>query len=255
MPEPASSRLGLIAPSDGDQIEDYPAVAQAMVARHEAVSMIFGAGARGSRPVSTPGTPGKVGREYLSTGDGGIDRDTGTAWVTVKDGLFAVLPTASGTGAGLDAGMEILFQTAAMVTAGVPPYLLRYDSSLSGSSKWAVISAAPLIGRAVLQESTGGSTTNYSNLATILSVTCPVTGVWLVAHEAFMSGTGTDQSFSVGATAADIGDHIAGTGSLARSGILKTITGGAVVTAKVRSVGGSGTFDGRLLSLTPVRLG
>lgn len=50
-------------------------------------------------------------------------------------------------------------------------------------------------------------------------------------------------------------DRIAGTGSLGRSGITQTLAAADVVRAKVRSVGGAGTFEHRLLSLTPIRLG
>lgn len=215
-------------------------------------------GTLAARPVSTVGAPSlKPGRYWYVTGDGDASqngrlwRDTGAGWVEVGMNRRPVLTALPGSPTDKD---EILFQTAAMVTAEVGPWHLRYDSTLSGS-KWAVVSASAWVARVATQESTGGNTTNYSNLTTVgPTVTAPASGEYLVANEATMSGTGTDQSFSVGATPADIADRIAGTGSLARSGIAKTIVSGEAVTAKVRSIGGSGTFENRMLALLPVRL-
>jgi hypothetical protein len=135
----------------------------------------FDAGARSSRPRSTPSVPGIAGRTYRSA-DGGIDRDLGTSWATEKAGLFAALPTLSGNASdGLDEGMEILYQTAGMASALVPPYHLRYDSTLSGTSKWAVISAAPWIaeGAASVALST---TASYVDFSTSLQITLPAAG-------------------------------------------------------------------------------
>lgn len=90
----------------------------------------FDAGARSSRPRSnTGGQPGIAGRTYRSP-DGGVDLDLGTSWTTVKPGLFSVPPTVSGDASdGLDAGMEILFQTAGMAAAGIAPVIMRYSGS------------------------------------------------------------------------------------------------------------------------------
>lgn len=181
MPEAPSARLGLIAPSDaGDALTIWPDQAQAMVATIDAKAMIFASGARNSRPQSTPSNPGTVGLEYTSTGDGGIDRDTGTSWVTVKPGLFSTLPTLSGhAGDGIDEGMEIRFQTAGMVTAGVPPWTLRYNAGSSSAYKWELMSGTPIL------VSTDAATT-ISTLATwvdfpgALDMPLPQAGDWMV---------------------------------------------------------------------------
>jgi hypothetical protein len=90
----------------------------------------FDAGARISRPRSnTGGQPGIAGRTYRSP-DGGVDLDLGTSWATFKPGLFTGLPSVSGHASdGLDEGMEILYQTVGMATAGVAPIGMRYSSS------------------------------------------------------------------------------------------------------------------------------
>ncbi len=102
-------------------------------------------GARASRPRSTPSVPGTAGRRYMSNGDLGIDMDTGTSWVTDRPGLFATLPTFSGHASdGLDSGMEILFQSSAMATDGIPPSRMRYaggwqtlsQAMLKASASW-----------------------------------------------------------------------------------------------------------------------
>lgn len=220
----------------------------------------FDQGARESRPPSTAGTPGIAGRTYRSTGDGGIDRDYGTGWTTERPGLFAALP---GTP---DEGMLISFQTAAMKTAGVGPWLLRYDSTIAGSYRWAVVSARPITATIVTSESRNNGA--YGDLATVgPTVQTPLAGDYAVSHEAqiatssVVSGYGA-QSFAVGAAAALSADEATvggngATGSVGRQAIVKTaVASGVNITAKYAATGGGGSaFANRAISITPLRVG
>ena len=125
----------------------------------------YDAGARSSRPRSTPGVPGIAGRTYRSA-DGGIDLDLGTSWTTVKPGLFTALPTLSGNASdGIDEGMEILYQQVPPLGAiATGPWHLRYDAGLSGSSKWKVIGQPDPLW-AEIASITGITNTTYQTLA------------------------------------------------------------------------------------------
>jgi hypothetical protein len=83
MPETPSPNYGLIAVSDGDAIEDYPANDQAKVAALDDLLTPYDEGAIASRPVSSPGTPGIAGREYRATDTGQLFKDYGTGWIEI----------------------------------------------------------------------------------------------------------------------------------------------------------------------------
>lgn len=265
MPEAASARLGLIAPSDaGDALTIWPDQAQAMVAALDAKTAIFGTGGRPSRPRSTPVVTGIPGQVYRSTGDGGIDYDTGTSWVTVKPGLFTSLPTLSGHASdGIDEGMEILFQTAGMVTDGVPPYLLRYDSTLSGTSKWAVVSAQPWIKQADAAAAIPTTLGDFSGGQP--SFALPAPGDYTLRVGAYITVPATAEGGAIfpvatGLAAALINGVAMGTGGgfiIAASVFNETVVTGISGTLKLQgnaSLAGN-TAARRLLSATPRRLG
>lgn len=265
MPEAPSARLGLIAPSDsGDALTIWPDQAQAMVATIDTKAAMFGTGGRSSRPRSTPVNQGIEGQTYHSTGDGGIDYDTGTSWITVRPGLFTALPTLSGHASdGLDEGMEILLQTAGMVTAGVPPYLLRYNSALSGTSKWAVISAQPWVKQVDAPVSIPTAVADFSDGQP--SFALPAPGDYTLRVGAYITVPATAEGGGVfpvatGLAAAQVNSARMATGSgfiVAASVANESVVTGISGTLKLQ---GASSLSGnlaaqRFLSATPRRLG
>lgn len=228
----------------------------------------FDAGARSSRPRSTAPVPGIPGRTYRSA-DGGVDLDLGTSWVTIKPGLFASLPTLSGNASdGLDEGMEILFQAAAMVTAGVPPYHLRYDSSLSGTSKWAVLSATPWIVTTTTAETVAASVAYADYADGGVTLALPSLGDYATEFGADLSHSAPNNFMvtapaATGLAAADANWIIVANSSPSGSNVMR-----ASVSRTIRLNGISGTLKlryrcpnaggaalQRYLSVTPLRIG
>jgi len=112
----------------GDNANTIDDTSQAMAVLLDAKLTPYDAGSRAFRPVSTLGTPGVAGREYRSTDDGGIDRDYGTGWVTVRPALLAALPVMP------DGDQIVDFQTAAMAAKGLV-WTFRYRAA-GGTYKW-----------------------------------------------------------------------------------------------------------------------
>ncbi len=167
-------------------------------------------------------------------------------------------------------GRVILYQTAGMLANEVGPWILRYDATLSGTSKWKVLSALPWVVEVETSEAT--ATNTFTDLTTVgPTITTPAPGDWLVAIS--FEGAANDDaaltmSFSVGATPAVDADRvicrIQSPGSsvvayltISRPNIMKVaIPGGSAITAKYKdseSLGGS--FAKRTLAITPLRLG
>lgn len=222
----------------------------------------FDQGVRSSRPVSTAGTPGKVGRTYRSTDDGGIDRDYGTGWTTERPGLFSALP---GTP---DDGMLISFQTAAMKLAGVGPWRLRYDSTAVGVYRWAAEAAAPLIAEqapSVSLTDTTGTLTDFSDAAPFLAL--PLAGDYAVTHGAglYHSAAGASLYLTLAAAglAVAVGDGllfgnppgsvIAAGGCPSRTRPVRGISGLLKMQYSQTVAGGSAYW--RFLSARPLRVG
>lgn len=260
MPEAASARLGLIAPSDaGDALTIWPDQAQAIIATLDTKTAIFGTGGRSSRPRSTPGNQGISGQVYRSTGDGGIDYDTGTSWVTVKPGLFTSLPTLSGHASdGIDEGMEILFQTAGMAAVGVPPYRLRYEN-VGGATKWAVLSARPWTVKTLAAVTLSG--TGPSDVGPTIAL--PATGDWLCEFGAAVLVLTGGATIEMGLTATGLAYQddgyvqISGPANMRVPAWRATRIDGIGGTLKIRysnSSASAGQGDMFVLSATPVRL-
>ena len=263
-----SDRYGLRALSPGSQ--PGSGIDDAFVALRDDVSALLAPiafGARGSRPVSTAISPGIAGRRYMSNGDLGIDLDTGTSWVTDKPGFFTALPTASGITPGqIDEGMEILFQTAAMATALVPPYHLRYNASLSGTSKWDVISALPLSAETSAGVSTA-SNPAFVDLAGGPTITVPETGVYDVELGALMAndtaGGSAGMVAKLGAATATsatglfVGSSATPTASTYARFPQRVLAAGDIVKAQYSRAGsiGMANFQNRVLHVTPRRVG
>jgi len=173
-------KWALRAPSLGD-LPDIPAAFVNLATDLSGVAM-DSQGSFASRPTSSVGTPGKSGRFYTATDLQGspILRDFGTGWRAVSEGFgtFAQRPTAATDLEGLvytatDIGLtylctsaawtvisaspllvstlpaspqdrqEVIYQSAAMATAGVS-WHLRYRSAATGIYKWEYIGGPPL---------------------------------------------------------------------------------------------------------------
>lgn len=258
-------RWALRVPEDGDN-PDIPQDFLNLATDLSNVAM-DDQGTLAARPVSTVLSPSnKPGRYWYVTGDGDaaqngrLWRDTGAGWVEVTMNRRPVLTALPGSPT---TGDEILFQSAGMVTAGVGPWHLRYDSALSGLFKWAVISAAPW---AVNVEAgvTLGLSASFADLSDGLpTILLPAAGDYVVDWGASITTGGTAPTSSSVAPAA--------TGHAASEDITFWNTAAntsASVSRRLRLDGISGTLKlqgkssnatataaRRSLAATPVRLG
>lgn len=101
-----TDRWGFNTPEGTGDSPDVPFWMRSLAVQLDGVAM-DDQGLLGSRPTSTPGTPGKKGRYYYATDTGQLFRDTGTAWVELglrmPGRYFAQVPgtvTTSGSGTG-----------------------------------------------------------------------------------------------------------------------------------------------------------
>lgn len=160
-------------------------------------------------------------------------------------------------------GQEILFQTSAMATAGVPPYRLRYRSGASGSYKWDVIGAVPWFAEVTTQQST--SSNAYVDLATAgPSITVPLAGDYLVeGGAATYASAGAAVSF-VGirvnaSTLVQMQTNFAGTSQIQHPMHARRASGlSAADVVKLQYgafSGGTAEFLDRWLTVIPLRVG
>lgn len=110
---------------------------------------------------------------------------TFTGTVTVSSGIIRSIVTAL-PGSPVD-GQEILYQTAAMATAGQGPWLCRYRSASGFTNKWDVIGASPI--SAKYTSSANNNTTSFTS--TSMFATAPANGDYLVSFGALVSIGGT----------------------------------------------------------------
>jgi hypothetical protein len=75
--------MGLQAVAGGDAANTIDTTTQAMATAIDSQTAIFSQGVFASRPVSTPGTPGKTGRFYYATDTLELYYDFGTGWKRV----------------------------------------------------------------------------------------------------------------------------------------------------------------------------
>jgi hypothetical protein len=212
------------------------------------------AGTRASRPTSTVGTPGILGRTYRSTDDGGVDIDTGTSWVTLSPGLFTVLPGSP------DAAQMVLFQTAAMVTAGIGPWALRYRTASASAYKWEATGAIPLIAELPAVATTTSAT--YTDTGTPgPTITLPLSGDYVISHgfESVNGNGSVSQSFIFGGAAAADPERAVVLASSVTDSTSRTVrklalSATVLVTCKHKTTGGTAIFANRWLSITPIRV-
>lgn len=116
-----------------NQVLDIDAGFLALAEDIDAIMAVADSGPIASRPVSTPVSPGKVGRFYRSSDGPPLSFDYGIGWLDIetRQDAVAALPTT-----GLYTGREALYQDAAMITAGIPPWRFRYNAASASTYKW-----------------------------------------------------------------------------------------------------------------------
>lgn len=180
--------------------------------------------------------------------------------------VFTALPTP------LFDGQEILFQTAAMLTAGVGPLVLRYNSALSGTSKWKVLAAdswiVDVLGNGDRSSTAYGDLTDGAGP----SVTPGIAGVYVVqvGCEVFNSNAASGGtpvlavSYAIGATAVSDDDRAAQavpqtySASLLSRPHAKAVGAADAIVAKYAAFNttlNGFTVSRRYLRVTPLRLG
>jgi hypothetical protein len=222
----------------------------------------------GSYPNPTLGGPIASGRVLTWNADTALSRAAagrfGMPGLDLTGSLARPIVTALPT-SGLYDGMEVLFQTAGMATAGVGPWICRYRTSVL---RWKVMGADPMISMA----SIGGATTGTGTFADITggstapSITTPALGDFWIEHgcESYSdnSGVNLSQSFSVGASAAldtDAALRTSSVGGVAPSsqmrGVRKdSIPSGSAITLKWKVQADVGHFEKRWLRVQPLWL-
>lgn len=84
MPASPTSRMGLQAVAGADAANTIDTTGQTLASAIDSQTAIFSQGVVGSRPTSTPGTPGKTGRFYYATDTDQLFYDFGTGWKQVR---------------------------------------------------------------------------------------------------------------------------------------------------------------------------
>lgn len=163
-------------------------------------------------------------------------------------------------------GQECLFQTSAMATAGVSPWRLRYNANSSSSYKWEVISAIPLHS----EVGTNFTTTSTSQVAITggPSITLPLAGDYDCQWGGRVYNTNAvgascqlilNGSVAGSMSLTDTYQGQAGTVTSVASNVTRRVraTGLAIQTLALYALvnGGTGNFEQRWLSVTPIRVG
>lgn len=158
-------------------VSDIDAGFQALAEDVDGKMAIAEAGAIGSLPTSTVGTPGKLGRFYRAT-TGQLFFDYGTGWLELAPALTlaSAFPTTN-----LYIGQPVWIQTGAMNTKGLS-WPFRYKGAV-GTYRWEGLGALPWFEK-WRGTSAGSATTAYAPVAAIgggsVSINAPRAGTYLV---------------------------------------------------------------------------
>lgn len=177
-----------------------------------------------------------------------------------------VHPSGQAVVTSLPAGFDnqiVYYQTAAMITAGIAPWVFRYRSGSASAYKWEFVGGGPWVAE-VTQGEIPGSTGSYVDLATVgPSITVPVAGDYVISwgFSAVSGGASVASgslSFNGGAPDANqIVTFIAPTSGQngARSRRYLAIVASSVTKLQYRASAGSTTFSERWLQMLPIRVG
>lgn len=159
-------------------VSDVDAGFQALAEDVDAKMAIADSGAFTSRPTSSGGTPGKVGRLYFATDTSQLFFDYGTGWIELAQApvVAAAFPTTN-----LVVGQIVWIQTAAMQTKGLS-WPFRYKGAV-GTYRWEALNPLPWFEK--WRGASGGSaTTTYAPITAIgggsVSINAPRAGIYLV---------------------------------------------------------------------------
>jgi hypothetical protein len=246
-------------PESSDPVQAGASDIEALAEDVSALLTPYDDGAIGSRPTSTPGSPGIAGRTYRATDTGQLFIDYGTGWLELGQAvpLVTAFPATL-----LYEGRLVDLQTAAMATKGIV-WRFRYRSGAT-TYKWEFVGGPAW---AVEVATAGDVATNDTYAVPTVagpSITLPFGGDFHVEHEAEaqhdVSGTWRiTQTLAVNGTAVDA-DRASATvpvttpAMLSRSKLKTGMASGAVLTlqAKTSSLGTTATLINRRLSVLPV---
>lgn len=168
-------------------------------------------------------------------------------------------------------GQEILFQTAAMVTAGIGPWLFRYRSASASTYKWEFIGGAPWAANRDTADNVASPTQNawISFDANDPSVTVPLAGDYAVLNVAQFSNDTGAMAFQIGVRVGatdptsfvDVGvDQSEAAGKVTSMSHHKKVLGVSAATLlaqRYRFTGAAGTVTrrGAALVVIPLRVG
>jgi hypothetical protein len=222
---------------------------------------MYGQGVIASRPISTSGSPGIQGRVYYATDQLIWYYDYGTGWVAflskdrINPDVAGTLPT-SGV---VDGDIINYYPAASQI------WRFRFDAGLS-PYKWVYIGGNSLYLSDLTDEST--SSTSYTNLTTVDSITVPFTGIYEVdfGAEAYCSaGAPAYPTMSVKYGASEAVDNdssrlYGGTVMANSQGIIGrkiqvTVTSASTaILLRYKTTTGTSRFLRRWMSITPVRV-
>lgn len=150
-------------------------------------------------------------------------------------------------------------------TAPTYSWLLQYDATISGTSKWRFVGGPAAVSVVTTDESTNSGT--YTDLATVgPAITVPVAGVYLLEFSAEVYNTGgtADEfvaiKFGTAATSDNdgVGVRVPALNQAETAARLygqATLTAGEVIELQYRTGAAGGHFRKRCLMVTPVLLG
>ena len=164
-------------------------------------------------------------------------------------------------------GQEILYQTTAMITAGIGPWAFIYRAGSGSAYKWEFIGGDPWIAEvAASQTSFVGVFGDMDTVGPQIALPA-LAGDYLIEHgsESYSNAanTGGIQSFAVGATAASENDRaiqIAAANACSiniyRAVAKLAVPSSSMIKVQYRVIGnGVATFSNRWLKITPLRVG
>jgi hypothetical protein len=249
-----TTRWSLPAPDGSDQIPNGDNQIRALASAIDALLTPFSSGVLASRPTSTSGSPGILGRVYDPTDAWGEDRDQGTSWQRMAP-LPAIVTSLPGSPVD---GQEVYFQTSAMATLGVR-WHLAYNAASASAYKWEHVGGSPL-------ENHAAGSVSFNNPggggAGDLTLTPPLAGDYMFRWGASVNNNsgGDTHQFLVQAVSAirSSGESFTqggGTLPLGHEERLNGLTAGQGVSTNYTVSSGILSVSNRFLVMQPVRVG